>query len=132
LEQTVVAFSTWLTCAMPAGDLRDLITDGALASVGGVIIFLPQILILFFFIGLLESTGYMARAAFIMDRLMSRVGLNGKSFIPLLSSYACAIPGIMATRTIEEPKDRLVTILVAPLMSCSARLPVYLLLIAVM
>ena len=81
--------------------------------------FLPQILILFFFIGLLESTGYMARAAFIMDRLMSRVGLNGKSFIPLLSSYACAIPGIMATRTIEDPKDRLVTILVAPLMSCS-------------
>ncbi len=97
---------------------------------GGVIIFLPQILILFFFIGLLESTGYMARAAFIMDRLMSRVGLNGKSFIPLLSSYACAIPGIMATRTIEDHKDRLVTILVAPLMSCSARLPVYLLMIA--
>ncbi|HYD82893.1 MAG TPA: ferrous iron transporter B, partial [Opitutus sp.] len=93
-------------------------------------IFLPQILILFFFIGLLESTGYMARAAFIMDRLMSRVGLNGKSFIPLLSSYACAIPGIMATRTIEDSKDRLVTILVAPLMSCSARLPVYLLMIA--
>ena len=92
--------------------------------------FLPQILILFFFIGLLENTGYMARAAFIMDRLMSRVGLNGKSFIPLLSSYACAIPGIMATRTIEDPKDRLTTILVAPLMSCSARLPVYLLMIA--
>jgi len=87
-------------------------------------------MILFFFIGMLESTGYMARAAFIMDRLMSRVGLNGKSFIPLLSSYACAIPGIMATRTIEDPKDRLVTILVAPLMSCSARLPVYLLMIA--
>lgn len=116
--------------AMPAGDLRDLITDGAIAGVGGVLVFLPQILILFFFIGLLEGTGYMARAAFIMDRLMSRVGLNGKSFIPLLSSYACAIPGIMATRTIEEPKDRLVTILVAPLMSCSARLPVYLLMIA--
>jgi ferrous iron transport protein B len=115
---------------MPEGDLRDLITDGAIAGVGGVIIFLPQILILFFFIGLLESTGYMARAAFIMDRLMSRVGLNGKSFIPLLSSYACAIPGIMATRTIEDPKDRLVTILIAPLMSCSARLPVYLLMIA--
>lgn len=115
---------------MPAGDLRDLITNGMIAGVGGVVIFLPQILILFFFIGLLEATGYMARAAFIMDRLMSRVGLNGKSFIPLLSSYACAIPGIMATRTIEEPKDRLVTILVAPLMSCSARLPVYLLMIA--
>jgi len=94
------------------------------------VIFLPQILILFFFIGLLESTGYMSRAAFIMDRLMSRVGLNGRSFIPLLSSYACAIPGIMATRTIEDHKDRLITILVAPLMSCSARLPVYLLMIA--
>lgn len=116
--------------AMPPGDLRDLITDGGIAGVGGVLIFLPQILILFFFVGLLESTGYMARAAFIMDRLMSRVGLNGRSFIPLLSSYACAIPGIMATRTIEQPKDRLVTILVAPLMSCSARLPVYLLMIA--
>ncbi len=116
--------------AMPAGDLRDLIADGAIGGVGGILVFLPQILILFFFIGLLESTGYMARAAFIMDRLMSKVGLNGKSFIPLLGSYACAIPGIMATRTIEDPKDRLVTILVAPLMSCSARLPVYLLLIA--
>ncbi|MBI2949601.1 MAG: ferrous iron transport protein B [Verrucomicrobia bacterium] len=116
--------------AMPAGDLRDLITDGVIAGVGGVLVFLPQILILFFFIGLLEDTGYMARAAFIMDRIMSRVGLHGKSFIPLLSSYACAIPGIMATRTIENPKDRLVTILVAPLMSCSARLPVYTLMIA--
>ncbi|HRE08651.1 MAG TPA: ferrous iron transport protein B [Opitutaceae bacterium] len=116
--------------SMSPGDLRDLITDGAIGGVGGVLVFLPQILILFFFIGLLESTGYMARAAFIMDRLMSRVGLNGKSFIPLLSSYACAIPGIMATRTIEDSKDRLVTILVAPLMSCSARLPVYLLMIA--
>jgi len=124
------ALAGWVADAMPAGDLRDLITDGAIAGVGGVIIFLPQILILFFFIGLLESTGYMARAAFIMDRLMNRVGLNGKAFIPLLSSYACAIPGIMATRTIEDPKDRLVTILVAPFMSCSARLPVYLLMIA--
>ncbi len=120
----------WVKTHMPEGDLRDLITDGAIGGVGSVVTFLPQILILFFFIGLLESTGYMARAAFIMDRLMSRVGLNGKSFIPLLSSYACAIPGIMATRTIEDPKDRLVTILVAPLMSCSARLPVYLLMIA--
>jgi ferrous iron transport protein B len=120
----------WVKIHLPAGDLRDLITDGAIGGVGSVVTFLPQILILFFFIGLLESTGYMARAAFIMDRLMSRVGLNGKSFIPLLSSYACAIPGIMATRTIEDSKDRLVTILVAPLMSCSARLPVYLLMIA--
>ena len=120
----------WVKARMTPGDLRDLLTDGAIGGVGSVVTFLPQILILFFFIGLLESTGYMARAAFIMDRLMSRVGLNGKSFIPLLSSYACAIPGIMATRTIEDSKDRLVTILVAPLMSCSARLPVYLLMIA--
>lgn len=130
IDVHMAALADWVKASMPAGDLRDLITDGAIAGVGGVIIFLPQILILFFFIGLLESTGYMARAAFIMDRLMSRVGLNGKSFIPLLSSYACAIPGIMATRTIENHKDRLVTILVAPLMSCSARLPVYLLMIA--
>ncbi len=122
--------SGWIKGIMPPGDLRDLLTNGAVAGVGTIVTFLPQILILFFFIGLLESTGYMARAAFMMDRLMSRVGLNGKSFIPLISSYACAIPGIMATRTIEEPKDRLVTILVAPLMSCSARLPVYLLMIA--
>ena len=122
--------STWVGHTLPPGDLNDLITNGAIAGVGGVVTFLPQILILFFFMGLLENTGYMARAAFIMDRLMSRVGLNGKSFIPLLSSYACAIPGIMATRTIEEPKDRLVTVLVAPLMSCSARLPVYLLMMA--
>lgn len=130
IESATTALADGVKGAMPAGDLRDLITDGIIAGVGGVVIFLPQILILFFFIGLLESTGYMARAAFIMDRLMSRVGLNGKSFIPLLSSYACAIPGIMATRTIEDPKDRLVTILVAPFMSCSARLPVYLLMIA--
>jgi ferrous iron transport protein B len=130
IDGHVAALADWVKSVMPAGDLRDLITDGAIAGVGGVIVFLPQILILFFFIGLLESTGYMSRAAFIMDRLMSRVGLNGKSFIPLLSSYACAIPGIMATRTIEQTKDRLVTILVAPLMSCSARLPVYLLMIA--
>lgn len=130
IDGHMAALGDWVKQTMAPGDLRDLITDGAIAGVGGVLVFLPQILILFFFIGLLESTGYMARAAFIMDRLMSRVGLNGKSFIPLLSSYACAIPGIMATRTIEEPKDRLVTILVAPLMSCSARLPVYLLMIA--
>ncbi len=130
IDAHMAMLSDWVKHVMAPGDLRDLITDGAIGGVGGVLVFLPQILILFFFIGLLESTGYMARAAFIMDRLMSRVGLNGKSFIPLLSSYACAIPGIMATRTIEDSKDRLVTILVAPLMSCSARLPVYLLMIA--
>ncbi len=115
---------------MADGDLRDLIVDGALAGVQGVLIFLPQILILFFFIGLMEDTGYMARIAFIMDRLMGKVGLNGKSFLPFLSSYACAVPGVMAARTIDNPKDRLITILIVPLASCSARLPVYLLLIS--
>ncbi|MGE9294416.1 MAG: ferrous iron transport protein B, partial [Puniceicoccales bacterium] len=109
--------------------LQSLVTDGLIEGVGAFVIFLPQILILFFFIALLEDTGYMARAAFLMDKLLSWCGLNGKSFVPMLSSYACAIPGIMATRTIEDTKTRLATILVAPFMSCSARLPVYLLLI---
>ena len=112
---------------MAEGDLKDLIRSGVLGGVGTTLSFLPQILLLFFFVSLLEDTGYMARAAFLMDRLMSKVGLHGKSFIPLLSSFACAIPGIMATRTIGDRKARLITILVAPLMSCSARLPVYLL-----
>lgn len=116
--------------ALPAGLLRSMIVDGAIAGVGAVITFLPQILILFFFILLLEGTGYMVRAAFLMDRLMHAVGLSGRAFIPLLSSFACAVPGIMATRTIDDPKDRLTTILVAPLMTCSARLPVYTLIIA--
>ncbi|WP_246027398.1 ferrous iron transporter B [Novosphingobium umbonatum] len=116
--------------AMPAGLLRDFITDGALAGVGAVVVFLPQIIILFFFILVLEATGYMARAAFIMDRMMAGVGLSGRSFIPLLSSFACAVPGIMATRSITDPKDRLTTILIAPLMTCSARLPVYAVIIA--
>lgn len=114
---------------LPDGELRSLIVDGVFAGVGSVLVFLPQIAILFAFIGVLEQSGYMARAAFIMDRVMRRVGLHGKSFIPMLSGYACAVPGIMATRTIEDPKDRLATILVVPLMSCSARLPVYTLLI---
>lgn len=117
---------------MPEGDLRDLITDGIIGGVGGVVIFLPQILILFFFIGLMEDTGYLSRVAFIMDRVMAKVGLNGRAFIPILSSYACAVPAIMGTRTIENPKDRLITIMVAPFASCSARLPVYLMMIAVM
>jgi len=112
---------------MPA--LQSLVVDGIISGVGGVLVFLPQIVILFLFIALLEDIGYMARAAFLMDKLFSWCGLNGKSFVPLLSSYACAIPGIMATRTIEDPKARLVTILIAPLMSCSARLPVYVLMI---
>lgn len=116
--------------SIPAGDLQNLIVNGAIAGVGAVVTFLPQILLLFLFLGLLEDTGYMSRAAFIMDRVMRKVGLHGKSFIPLLSSFACAIPGIMATRTIESRKDRVVTMLVAPLIGCSARLPVYTLLIA--
>lgn len=111
--------------------LQSLVTDGVIGGVGAFLVFLPQILILFFFISFLEDSGYMARAAFLMDKLFSWCGLNGKSFVPLLSSYACAIPGIMATRTITDPKARLTTILVAPLMSCSARLPVYVLLIGV-
>lgn len=114
---------------MAAGPFRSLITDGIIKGVGGVLVFLPQILILFGFIAILEDCGYMARAAFLMDRLMSKCGLSGKSFIPMLSSVACAVPGIMATRVIENRRDRLATILVAPLMSCSARLPVYALLI---
>jgi ferrous iron transport protein B len=111
------------------GALRSLVVDGVVAGVGGVLVFLPQIVFLFLFIAVLEDCGYMARAAFLMDRLMSRLGLSGKSFIPLMSSFACAIPGVMATRVIENRRDRMVTILIAPLMSCSARLPVYLLLI---
>jgi ferrous iron transport protein B len=116
--------------AMPPGVLTDLIVDGIIAGVGGVLVFLPQILLLFLFISLLEDTGYMSRAAFLLDKLMSRVGLHGKAFLPLMSSFACAIPGIMATRTIESRRDRFATILIAPFMSCSARLPVYSLMIA--
>lgn len=123
------ALGNFVADILPRGDLRDLIINGAIAGVGAVVTFLPQILFLFLYIGILEDTGYMARAAFIMDRVMNKVGLHGKSFIPMLSSFACAIPGIMATRTIESKKDRLVTILVAPLVSCSARLPIYVLMI---
>ena len=130
IETAVASVGQFVTQIVPPGDLQSLLVDGVVAGVGSVVIFLPQICLLFLFIGLLEDTGYMARAAFLMDRLMSKVGLHGKSFIPMLSSFACAIPGIMATRTIESVKDRLVTILVAPLMSCSARLPVYTLLIS--
>jgi len=115
---------------LPPGILTDLIADGIIAGVGGVMVFLPQILLLFLFISILEDTGYLARAAFLLDKLMSRVGLHGKAFLPLMSSFACAIPGIMATRTIESRRDRFATILIAPLMSCSARLPVYTLMIA--
>ena len=129
LEAGTLWLGTGVGDALPDGVLRSLIVDGLFAGVGAVIVFLPQILILFLFILVLESTGYMVRAAFLMDRLMSRAGLSGRAFIPLLSSFACAVPGIMATRTIDDPKDRLTTILVAPLMTCSARLPVYTLII---
>jgi ferrous iron transport protein B len=115
---------------LPASIFTDLLADGIIAGVGGVLAFLPQILLLFLFISLLEDSGYMARAAFLMDRLMRAVGLHGKAFMPLLSSFACAVPGIMATRTIEHPKDRVTTIMIAPFMSCSARLPIYTLVIA--
>jgi ferrous iron transport protein B len=130
IESLVEAVASRASEALGPGDFQDLLANGVIKGVGSVVVFLPQICLLFLFIALLEDTGYMSRAAFLMDRLMSRVGLHGKSFIPMLSSFACAIPGIMATRTIESPKDRLVTILVAPLMSCSARLPVYTVLIA--
>ncbi|MGB7070417.1 MAG: ferrous iron transport protein B [Pyrinomonadaceae bacterium] len=115
---------------LPDGILADLVVDGVIAGVGGVLVFLPQILLLFLFISILEDTGYMARAAFLLDRMMNRVGLHGKAFFPLMSSFACAIPGIMATRTIVNRRDRFATIMIAPLMSCSARLPVYALMIA--
>src|SRR5437879_10503018 len=115
--------------AMAAGPLKSLILEGVLEGVGNILVFIPQIMILFGFIAILEDCGYRARAAFLMDKLMARCGLSGKSFIPMLSSVACAVPGIMATRVIENRRDRLATILVAPLMSCSARLPVYILLI---
>lgn len=130
LESVVGALSDATKAALPAGLLRDALTEGVLGGVGSVVVFLPQIVILFFFILVMEATGYMARAAFLMDRLMAAVGLSGRSFIPLLSSFACAIPGIMATRSIADPKDRLTTILIAPMMTCSARLPVYAVIIA--
>lgn len=121
--------SNFVASNLAEGALQSLIINGAIEGVGGVLVFLPQIFVLFLFIAILEDCGYMSRAAYLMDRLMSRVGLSGKSFIPLLSSFACAVPGIMSARVIENPRDRLITILVAPLMSCSARLPVYTLLI---
>lgn len=131
LEHGFGAMGSFVRANMSEGLLTDLIVDGIIAGVGGVVVFLPQILLLFFFLSILEDTGYMARAAFILDRMMRGVGLHGKAFVPLLSSFACAIPGIMATRTIESRKDRFATILIAPFMSCSARLPVYTLMIGV-
>ena len=130
IEAILGGIGKQLSAWLPDSWVRSLIVDGILAGVGSVVIFLPQILLIFFFILMLEDSGYMARAAFLMDRHMGKVGLHGRAFIPLLSSFACAIPGIMATRTIENPRDRLTTILISPLMACSARLPVYTLLIS--
>lgn len=134
LMDAVQAAVTWAGAAvgalLPEGPVRSLVMDGVFTGVGSVLVFLPQILLLFLFIGILEDSGYLARAALIADRTMARVGLQGKSFIPLLSAYACAVPGILATRTIENKRDRIATILIAPLMTCSARLPVYTLIIA--
>jgi len=130
IEQGIGWLGEWIGSTMPDGILKDLIVDGIIGGVGGVLVFLPQILILFFFISLLEDSGYMARAAFIVDRIMHRVGLHGKSFIPYLIGFGCGVPAIMATRTLENRRDRLVTILTVPFMSCSARLPAYLLLVA--
>jgi ferrous iron transport protein B len=129
IDAALGSFGAWVESLMPEGDFRSLLVEGVIAGVGGVLVFLPQIILLFLFIGLLESSGYMARAAFLMDGVMARAGLSGKAFLPLFSSYACAIPGVMATRTIDSAKERLVTIFVAPWMSCSARLPVYFLIV---
>jgi ferrous iron transport protein B len=130
IEGGVKELGTVATALMPEGVLKSLLLDGIFAGLGSVLVFLPQILFLFLFILILEESGYLPRAAFLLDRLMFKAGLTGRSFIPLLSSFACAIPGIMATRSITDPRERLTTIMVAPLMTCSARLPVYTLLIA--
>jgi ferrous iron transport protein B len=129
IKTGVAALGGWVGAILPASLFKDLLVNGVLAGVGSVLVFLPQIIILFFFILLLEDSGYLPRAAFLLDRVMGSVGLSGRAFIPLLSSFACAIPGIMATRTIQNPRDRLATIMIAPLMTCSARLPVYALII---
>ncbi len=130
IQWLTAAAGDWVSAQMAEGALRSLLADGVIQGAGAIFAFLPQILILFAFLAVLEDCGYMARTAYLMDRLMVRVGLSGKSFIPLLSSFACAVPGVMATRVIENERDRLTTILVAPLLTCSARLPVYALLIA--
>ena len=130
IEDGMQRFQNLVATTLPEGFIRGLLVQGVIGGVGSVVQFLPQILILFLFILLLEASGYMVRAAFLMDRLMARVGLSGRAFIPLLSSFACAVPGIMSTRTIDDPKDRLTTILIAPLMTCSARLPVYAIIIS--
>lgn len=130
IDSGVQALGQWLQNVMSPGALRDLLVDGIIGGVGGVIIFLPNIMILFFFISLMEDTGYMARASFIMDKLMHKIGLHGKSFIPLVMGFGCNVPAIMATRTLDNKKDRILTMIITPFMSCSARLPVYVLLIS--
>ena len=130
IDRSIAGLGGWIKLQVPESGLRDLMVEGVLGGVGSVIVFLPQILFLFLFVGMLEDSGYLARAALIADRTMARAGLQGKSFIPLLSAYACAVPAIMATRTIESKRDRMATILIAPFMTCSARLPVYALIIA--
>jgi len=130
IDQGVGLLSSWLRGIMTEGPLRDLVVDGIIGGVGGVIIFLPNILILFFFISLMEDSGYMARASFIMDKLMHKIGLHGKSFIPLIMGFGCNVPAIMATRTLDNKKDRILTMIITPFMSCSARLPVYVLIIS--
>ncbi|MDD4848612.1 MAG: ferrous iron transport protein B, partial [Bacteroidales bacterium] len=130
IEMGVDALSNWMTQLLPQGLLNDFLVNGIIAGVGGVIVFLPNILILFFFISLMEDTGYMARATFILDKMMHRIGLHGRSFIPLLTGFGCSVPAIMATRTLENKKDRILTMLIIPFMSCSAKLPVYLLLVS--
>jgi len=130
IDGTFASLSDWMNDVLPEGNLSDLVTQGIIPGIGGVVIFIPQIALLFFFISILEETGYLSRVVFIMDRLMRPFGLNGKSVVPLMSSVACAIPGVMSARTIADWKERMITIMVAPLMSCSARIPVYTLLIA--
>ena len=130
LQRVLDSTGAWVGAALPAGMFQSLVINGVWKGTGSVLVFLPQILLLFLAIGILEDSGYLARAAVIADRTMSSVGLNGKSFIPLLSAYACAVPAIMSTRTIESKRDRIATILVAPFMTCSARLPVYTMVIA--
>lgn len=130
IEMGVGSLGDWVARILPEGPLNDLLVNGVIAGVGGVIVFLPNILILFFFISLMEDTGYMARAAFIMDRMMHKIGLHGKSFIPLLIGFGCNVPAIMATRTLESRRDRIMTMLITPFMSCSARLPVYILMVS--
>src|SRR5438045_2267112 len=130
IDWSFTQISSWLGSILPQGWLTDLLLNGILAGLSGILVFVPQIMILFGLVTILEDTGYMARISFLTDKLMRKVGLNGKSVMPMISGFACAVPAIMSTRNIENKKERLLTILVTPLMSCSARLPVYTMLIA--